>query len=87
MSLPIYAVTNAASNGAELVPPKASSDDVEVAPPIAAACKGVSLVPLRVRDILVAPYCLPSKRPANIRLNTLIDSSLDEFYAIPKKEV
>ncbi len=71
-------------HSAKLTPPNAASDDDEVEPPIAATCEGISLVPLHVRDILIAPYRETSKRPANIRLNTLIASSLDEFHATAK---
>ncbi len=73
--------------GAELTPPKAASNDNEVAPPIAAACEGIFLVPLHVWDIFIAPYRRTARRPASIRLNTLIDSSLNEFHAIQKKSL
>ena len=50
----------------------------------AAPPNGVSLV-LRARDILLASYGKTSRHPGNIRLNNIVRSSWDEFYAIPKK--
>ena len=69
--------------------------DAAIAAPVAVADdrtspndarEGVSLILLRARDVVLASYHKTSRHPGNIRLNNLILSSLDEFYAIPKKK-